>query len=115
MSDFKPRTRTEQFLAAATGDYTGELPKPITREQEYLAKLVALLSNGSGSGGGGSVDLSDYVKKTEVAQAIESAHTHTNKSTLDKITAEKFTSWESAVQQIGDIQTALAAIVEVKA
>ena len=40
MSDFKPRTRTEQFLAAATGDYTGELPKPITREQEYLEKLV---------------------------------------------------------------------------
>lgn len=114
MSDFKPRTRTEQFLAAATGDYTGELPKPITKEQEYLEKLVALLSNGSGSGGG-SVDLSAYAKKEEVAQAIESAHTHTNKSTLDRITAAKFTSWESAVQQIGDIQTALAAIVEVEA
>ena len=71
---------------------------------------TAKIQNGSGS-----VDLSAYAKKEEVAQAIESAHTHTNKSTLDKITAAKFTSWESAVQQIGDIQTALAAIVEVKA
>lgn len=109
MSDFKPRTRTEQFLAAATGDYTGELPKPITREQEYLEKLVALLSNGSGS-----VDLSAYAKKEEVAQAIESAHTHTNKATLDNITDEKVASWEFAVQQIGDIQTVLASIVEVE-
>lgn len=107
-----PITRTEQFLAAATGDYTGELPKPITREQEYLAKLVALLS--SGSGGGTAVDLSAYAKKTDVAQAVESAHTHTNKATLDNITDEKVASWEFAVQQIGDIQTVLASIVEVE-
>lgn len=71
---------------------------------------TAKIQNGSGS-----VDLSAYAKKEEVAQAIESAHTHTNKSTLDKITAAKFASWESAVQQIGDIQTVLAAIVEVEA
>lgn len=131
MSDFKPRTRTEQFLAAATGDYTGELPKPITREQEYLAKLVALLSNGSGSGGGGSVDLSDYVKKTEVAQAIESAHTHDNKDFLDgietylnatysKVTAEReaadnnlATRIKALEDSIGDLSTALAVMVEV--
>ena len=131
MSDFKPRTRTEQFLAAATGDYTGELPKPITREQEYLEKLVALLSNGSGSGGGGSVDLSDYVKKTEVAQAIESAHTHTNKDFLDgieaylnstysKVTAERESADNNLAKRIadledtiGDLSTALSAMVEV--
>lgn len=131
MSDFKPRTRTEQFLAAATGDYTGELPKPITREQEYLAKLVALLSNGSGSGGGGSVDLSDYVKKTEVAQTIESAHTHDNKDFLDgietylnatysKVTAEReaadnnlATRIKALEDSVGDISTVLATMVEV--
>lgn len=131
MSDFKPRTRTEQFLAAATGDYTGELPKPITREQEYLEKLVALLSNGSGSGGGGSVDLSDYVKKTEVAQAIESAHTHDNKDFLDgietylnatysKVTAEReaadnnlATRIKALEDSVGDLSTALAVMVEV--
>ena len=130
MSDFKPRTRTEQFLAAATGDYTGELPKPITREQEYLAKLVALLPNGSGSGGG-SVDLSAYVKKEEVAQAIESAHTHTNKDFLDgieaylnstysKVTAERESADNNLAKRItaledtiGDLSAVLSAMVEV--
>ena len=130
MSDFKPRTRTEQFLAAATGDYTGELPKPITREQEYLEKLVALLSNGSGSGGG-SVDLSAYAKKEEVAQAIESAHTHENKDFLDgieaylnstysKVTAEResadnnlATRIKALEDSVGNISTVLATMVEV--
>ena len=60
------------------------------------------------------VDLSLYAKKEDVAQAVEYAHTHTNKTTLNKITAAKFDSWEAAVQQIGDIETALAAIVEVE-
>ena len=59
-------------------------------------------------------DLSLYAKKEDVAQAVEYAHTHTNKTTLNKITAAKFDSWEAAVQQIGDIETALAAIVEVE-
>ena len=60
------------------------------------------------------VDLSLYAKKEDVAQAVEYAHTHTNKTTLNKITTAKFDSWEAAVQQIGDIETALAAIVEVE-
>lgn len=60
------------------------------------------------------VDLSLYAKKEDVAQAVEYAHTHTNKTTLNKITAAKFDLWEAAVQQIGDIETALAAIVEVE-
>ena len=59
------------------------------------------------------MDLSDYATKEEVAQAIEYAHTHQNKATLNKITAAKFESWETAVQQIGDIQTVLESIVEV--
>lgn len=152
MSDLtKPRTNDELFLAAISGDYSGPLPKPLTRAQEYLAKIY---KNGmSGSGGSGAdgfsptvtveqtetgatitatdkngttsaeikngkdgtpADLSAYAKKTDVAPAIESAHTHENKATLDKITAAKFNDWETAVQQIGDIQTALAAIVEVE-
>lgn len=103
-------TRRETFLKKIAGYSVDKLPEPLTREEVYLKKIAE-----NGTGGSGSVDLSDYAKKTEVAQAIESAHTHTNKSTLDKITAAKFASWESAVQQIGDIQAALAAIVEVEA
>ena len=59
------------------------------------------------------IDLSNLTTKEEVAQAVEYAHTHQNKTTLNKITAAKFESWETAVQQIGDIQTVLESIVEV--
>ena len=81
MSDLtKPRTNDELFLAAISGDYTGSLPKPLTRVQEYLEKIA---KNGTG---GESVDLSDYAKKSEVAEAIADAHTHENMETLDKVT-----------------------------
>lgn len=59
------------------------------------------------------IDLSNLTTKEDVAQAVEYAHTHQNKTTLNKITAAKFESWETAVQQIGDIQTVLESIVEV--
>lgn len=57
------------------------------------------------------IDLSNLTTKEEAAQAIEYAHMHQNKTTLNKITAAKFESWETAVQQIGDIQTILENIV----
>lgn len=59
------------------------------------------------------IDLSNLSTKEEAAQAIEYAHTHQNKTTLNKITAAKFESWETAVQQIGDIQTILENVVGV--
>lgn len=88
---------------------------------------TAKIQNGSGT----PVDLSDYVKKTEVAQAIESAHTHTNKEFLDgieaylnstysKVTAERESADNNLAKRItaledsvGDISTALAMMVEV--
>ena len=45
---------------------------------------TATVKNGTS---GTSVDLSDYAKKADVATAIESAHTHTNKDFLDGIEA----------------------------
>jgi hypothetical protein len=39
MSDNKPITREEMYLAKLTGDYTGEAPRPITRKERYLYKL----------------------------------------------------------------------------
>ena len=53
---------------------------------------TAKIQNGSGT----PVDLSDYVKKTEVAQAIESAHMHDNKDVLDDITAAKWGAIKNA-------------------
>lgn len=87
---------------------------------------TAKIQNGSGS-----VDLSAYAKKEEVAQAIESAHTHTNKEFLDgieaylnstysKVTAERESADNNLAKRItaledsvGDISTALAVMVEV--
>ena len=66
------------------------------------------------SGGGGAIDLSDYAKKTEVADAIKYAHNHENKETLDGVTSEKIAVWDAAAESIGDIQVALSRIVEVR-
>ena len=65
------------------------------------------------SGGGGAIDLSDYAKKTEVADAIKYAHNHENKEALDGVTSEKIAVWDAAAGSIGDIQVALSRIVEV--
>jgi len=54
MSDLtKPRTNEELILAAISGDYSGELPAPTTRVQQYLAKIY---KNGMGGGGGSGAD-----------------------------------------------------------
>lgn len=134
MSDLtKPRTNDELFLAAISGDYSGELPAPTTRVQEYLAKIC---KNGMGGGGGGSADLTEVeasisALQTAVAALQETAHTHENKEFLDglqvylndtfstvtagyeeadKALAERVTTLETS---LGDIQTALENIVEV--
>ena len=134
MSDLtKPRTNDELFLAAISGNYSGKLPAPTTRVQEYLAKIY---KNGMGGGGGGSADLTEVEEsisalQTAVAALQETAHTHENKEFLDglqvylnktfstvtagyeeadKALAERVTTLETS---LGDIQTALENIVEV--
>ena len=36
----EPITRDEMYLAAAAGEYSGELPEPKTRFEEYLKKIA---------------------------------------------------------------------------
>ena len=134
MSDLtKPRTNDELFLAAISGNYSGKLPAPTTRVQEYLAKIY---KNGMGGGGGGSADLTEVEAsisdlQTAVAALQETAHTHENKEFLDglqvylnktfstvtsgyeaadKALSDRVTTLETS---LGDIQTALENIVEV--
>lgn len=134
MSDLtKPRTNDELFLAAISGNYSGKLPAPTTRVQEYLAKIY---KNGMVGGGGGSTDLTEVeasisALQTAVAALQETAHTHENKEFLDglqvylnktfstvtagyeeadKALAERVTTLETS---LGDIQTALENIVGV--
>lgn len=64
MSDLtKQITRDEVYLATISGDYSGELPAPMTRVQEYLEKIAR---NGVGSGGE-TVDLSEYAKRKSLS------------------------------------------------
>lgn len=54
-----PETRKEKYLAKASGDYSGELPEPVTREEKYLFKIAE-------SGGGGGGDSSEYAHSLEL-------------------------------------------------
>ena len=36
----EPITRNEIFLASAAGDYSGNLPDPVTREEMYLKEIA---------------------------------------------------------------------------
>ena len=43
----EPITREEMYLAAAAGEYSGELPEPKTRLEYYLKKIKEAVENGS--------------------------------------------------------------------
>lgn len=78
-----PVTRKEKFLAKASGDYSGDIPEAITREEKYLKKIA---ENGSG---GGTVDA--YTKSetdTLLANKADKATTYT-KTEVDTALALK--------------------------
>ena len=41
----KPITRKEIFMAAASGEFDGQLPEPLTREEYYLTKVIKRFDN----------------------------------------------------------------------
>ena len=43
----EPITRSEIYMAAAAGEYSGELPEPVTRLEYYLKKIKEAVENGS--------------------------------------------------------------------
>lgn len=114
----------------------GYSPTATVTETDTGATIIITDKNGTTTAtikndGGTPTDLSDYAKKTEVAQAIESAHTHENKEFLDgietylhstysKVTAEReaadnnlATRIKALEDSVGDISTVLATMVEV--
>lgn len=44
----EPITRGEKFIAAAAGEYSGELPEPVTRLELYWQKIAQRIDAGSG-------------------------------------------------------------------
>ena len=43
----KPITRDEMYLATAAGEYSGELPEPVTRSEYYWQKSAQRIDDGS--------------------------------------------------------------------
>lgn len=43
----EPMTRSELFMAAAAGEYAGDLPIPVTREDQYWQKVIQKIDAGS--------------------------------------------------------------------
>lgn len=68
----QPESAAETYLAKLTGDYSGELPDPITRIDFYLKKLV---ESGGTSGGGGGSGIEVDPTLTKSGQAADAAVT----------------------------------------
>ena len=43
----EPMTRSELFMATAAGEYSGELPEPVTRSERYWKKIAQRIDEGS--------------------------------------------------------------------
>ena len=43
----EPMTRSELFMAAAAGEYDGDLPIPVTREDQYWQKVIRKIEDGN--------------------------------------------------------------------
>ena len=55
----EPITREEMYLAAAAGEYSGELPEPKTRLEYYLKKIAE--NGGSVSPAAINTAIADYI------------------------------------------------------
>lgn len=55
----EPITREEMFMAAAAGEYSGELPEPKTRLEYYLKKIAE--NGGSVSPAAINTAIADYI------------------------------------------------------
>ena len=76
----EPITRSEIYMAAAAGEYDGELPEPVTRQERYWKKIVQRIDAGS-SISPESIDaaIADYlnthdadiVTEAELTEALE--------------------------------------------
>ena len=86
----EPITLDEMFMAAAAGEYSGELPEPVTRFQYYMKKIAE---------GGSSVNPED------IDAAIES---YLNSHDADIVTEQELADALGGYYDKGDMDTALA-------
>lgn len=89
----EPITRDEMFLAAAAGEYDGELPEPVTRNEYFLKKIIERIEEGSA------------VKPEDIDAAIEA---YLNSHDADIVTEQELTQALAGYYDKGDIDDELA-------
>lgn len=101
MSDLaNPKSTCEMYLGAISGDYSGILPEPTCRMEEYLKKINekegSTKVDPSLTQSGQAADAEATGEKIRSLEAI--SHTHSNKNVLDEITQIKVDKWDDAAQ-----------------
>ena len=84
----KPVKREEKYLAYLTGDYTGEIPRPITRKEKYLYELCLKGIGGEISPEEIKAAVNEYLEKNPVlpgATAEQAQQIEQNKKDVDSL------------------------------
>ena len=121
-----PMTRNEIFMAAAAGEFSGELPEPVTRPELYWQKIAQRIDEGS-SVSPEQVDAAiedylnthdaDIVTEAELAETLEgkanASHTHDDRyyteAEIDAVLSGKAnTSHTHAQSDVTGLETALS-------
>ena len=89
----EPITRDEMYLAAAAGEYSGELPEPKTRLEYYLKKIKEAVENGSS------------VAPEDIDAAIEA---YLNSHDADIVTEQELSDALAGYYDKGDMDTLLS-------
>lgn len=93
----EPITRDEMFMAAAAGEYDGEIPEPITRAELYWEKIISRIEN-------------EKLTPEEIDVAIEA---YLNSHDADIVTEAELIEALGGYYNKGDIDTALGGKADV--
>lgn len=87
----EPITRSEIYMAAAAGEYDGELPEPVTRSDEYWVKIIGRIEN-------------EKLTPEEIDAAIEA---YLNSHDADIVTEQELAEALGNYTTTADLNTAL--------
>lgn len=87
----EPITRSEIYMAAAAGEYDGELPEPVTRSDEYWVKIIGRIEN-------------EKLTPEEIDAAIEA---YLNSHDADIVTEQELAEALGDYTTTADLNTAL--------
>ena len=93
----EPITRSEIYMAAAAGEYDGELPEPVTRSDKYWVKIIGRIEN-------------EKLTPEEIDAAIEA---YLNSHDADIVTEQELAEALGNYTTTADLNTALGSKADV--